>query len=179
MEPRLGSIGKSEDGGRRSAERMVHSLWQRLPGSARMVNWGSTATAIGLAMLASSSSGHSQLCEMLRHPIGNMGRTFDVDAVFSSDALEHSYLVVANCKQHNLVIVARDNSGKRGGGPSLFWQLAKAYRQSTPGHWVGVAARARIRLTASGEGVSATVESIQAPKLIRIAPPGPPPPHRR
>ena len=119
--------------------------------------------------------GEPSLCSAISTGGSNVGRRIQIDAVFTSDALEHSYLLLPKCARHKLIEITSDASGGRHGS-SLFWALAKARRHSRPGHWFGVAARARVRLVNHGEAWAVEVEAIMSPKLVRIAPPASPPP---
>lgn len=144
-----------------------------------MVTRFCSTVVVAMLLEPCAAYGHEPpaICDIVEHPERFAGRSVEVDAIFSSDAIHQSYLLASNCSHRATVDIHRDQSGS-GGKPSLFWELVRAYRQSTPTNWYGVSARARVRVhltQGAGQRAAVTVEDISEPRMVPIAAPPRPP----
>ena len=118
------------------------------------------------------------ICDIVAHPERFRGDAIQMDAVFASDAIHHTYILTNGCNEQYAYDVDIDHTGLRG-GPALLWELVNARRHSTSTKWYGVSARATVRINVQPSSPRRTilaVEDIYQPSLAPIpSPPLPPP----
>jgi hypothetical protein len=116
------------------------------------------------------------ICDIDREPARYDGQTVEVDVTFASATFDNAHVETRGCGRA-LGLEVDTIAGGPDDRPNLFWELARANRQSTPERWYGVFARARLRIRrAQNEIFVLDVEEISGPRLVSVPISNPPPP---
>lgn len=116
------------------------------------------------------------ICDIAREPARYDGQTVEVDVTFASATLDNSHVETRGCGRA-LGLEVDTIATRPDDGTSLFWELVRAYRQSTPERWYGVFARARMRIRRAQKQIFVLdVEDISGPRLVPVPISNPPPP---
>lgn len=139
----------------------------RIPARARLIRRQSTNDH-GLLAGAPPAQRAPTICDIARQPARYAGRTIVLDVTFASYTIDNSHVEARGCGRALGLEVGTIANGPAG-RPSLFWELIRAYRQSTPERWYGVFARARLRIRRTQNQIFVLdVQEISGPRLVPV-----------